>query len=323
MKFRTEITPTPLIARIDYGSEVLSLGSCFADEIAARLRRAKFRVTTSPLGILFNPASIAAALTRFAECRLPKPEEIVTHGDGMWFSFDAHTSLNRPSKQEAEDALREATEYGALALQRADFVILTFGTAWIYTHNTTGQVVANCHKVPQSHFTRRRLSVEEIVAMYKPLFEGVLRNKQVILTVSPVRHLGDGAEQNAVSKATLRLAVDALCAEWNNAHYFPAYELLTDDLRDYRFYADDMVHPATKAVEYIWEKFSTTALSAQTQEQMARVLRIVTAAEHRPQNPHSTEYAEFCRRNIKAIGELPMVDFSEERAFFEQYFSKS
>ena len=159
--------------------------------------------------------------------------------------------------------------------------------------------------------------------MYRPLFEGVLRDKQVILTVSPVRHLGDGAEQNSVSKAILRVAVDALCEQYENAHYFPAYELLNDDLRDYRFYADDLAHPTHSAVEYVWEKFSEAALSKQAQELLPRVLRIVSAAEHRPLNARSAEYAEFCRRNAEAIDLLPEIDFSEERAFFEQYFSKN
>ena len=323
MKFRTEITPAPLAERIDYSSEILSLGSCFADEIASRLCRAKFRVTTSPVGILFNPASIAATLTRFAECRPPQSEEIMNKGDDVWFSLGAHTSLDRPSAEEAETALREATERGCRSLERADWVILTFGTAWIYTHNASRKVAANCHKLPQSQFTRSRLSVEDIVAMYRPLFEGVLRDKQVILTVSPVRHLGDGAEQNSVSKAILRLAVEALCEQYENAHYFPAYELLNDDLRDYRFYADDLAHPAHSAVEYVWEKFSEAALSKQAQELLPRVLRIVSAAEHRPLNARSAEYAEFCRRNAEAIDLLPEIDFSEERAFFEQYFSKN
>lgn len=322
MKFRTEVHIEQFAKPLEYSSEILSIGSCFADEIAARLRRAKFRVTTSPVGILFNPASIADALNHFAECRTVSAEEIFAR-DESWFSFDAHSALDRPTKEQAIEAFNDAIQRGHEAIMRADTLIITFGTAWVYTLNATGKVVANCHKVDQSQFSRRRLSVEEITAMYRPLIEGALRGKQIILTVSPVRHLGDGAEQNAVSKATLRLAADALCEQFDNVRYFPAYELLNDDLRDYRFYADDLVHPSKAAVEYIWEKFSTAALSAQTREQMARVMRIVAAAEHRPQNPHSTGYADFCRRNIEAIGQLPMVDFSEETAFFEQYINKS
>ena len=322
MRFRTEISLQPLAEGVDHSAKIFALGSCFAERVSERLARAKFSVTTNPFGVLFNPFSVASAIERLDNARSFAVCDIREGREGF-FSFDAHSSLDGATNTEAFANLNRAVAQGAKALHDAEWVILTFGTAWVYTLNATGKVVANCHKVAQSQFSRRRLSVEEITAMYRPLIEGALRGKQIIVTVSPVRHLGDGAEQNAVSKATLRLAADALCEQFDNVRYFPAYELLNDDLRDYRFYADDLVHPSKAAVEYIWEKFSTAALSAQTREQMARVMRIVAAAEHRPQNPHSTEYADFCRRNIEAIGQLPMVDFSEETVFFEQYINKS
>ena len=237
----------------------------------------------------------------------------MSKGDDVWFSLGAHTSLDRPSAEEAEAALREATERGCRSLERADWVILTFGTAWIYTHNASGKVAANCHKLPQSQFTRNRLSVEDIVAMYRPLFEGVLRDKQVILSVSPVRHLGDGAEQNSVSKAILRLAVDALCKQYENAHYFPAFELLNDDLRDYRFYADDLCHPSSQAVAYIRERFAEAAFTPATREQMRRVERLLAFCAHRPHHPHSEAYRAQCRMVIEEM-QHANVDFSCEIA---------
>ena len=245
MKFRTEITPHPLRESIAYSSRIFAMGSCFAENISERLQRAKFRVVSNPTGIMFNPASIAASLERFAKGR-PYAAEEFTHADGRWFSFDAHTSLSGKTAEEALAKMNCAVQAGHEALERADWVILTFGTSWIYELNATGRVVANCHKRPQSHFTRRRLSADEIVGMYDRLMTGLLREKNVIFTVSPVRHVGDGLEGNSVSKAVLRVAVDEIVGRHDNAFYFPSYEIVNDDLRDYRFYDRDLVHPNSK-----------------------------------------------------------------------------
>ena len=315
MKFRTEIAIKPFARRIDYSTRLLALGSCFADNMAERMRRAKFRIAANPMGILFNPASIASALVRFDENRAYTDAELVAAGE-RWFSFDAHTSLDGSSAEQALQRLNEALAAGHRTLREADRVILTFGSAWIYELADNGRVVANCHKMPQTMFRRRRLSVEEIVAMYTPLMEGILRDKQVVLTVSPVRHTADGLEGNAVSKASLRLAADSLATRYENVQYFPSFEIMTDDLRDYRFYGDDLVHPTTQAVEYIWEHFAAAALSEQAQELLPRVEQIVAAAAHRPFNPEGREYAQFCRRMLTAIEALPEIDFSAEREIF-------
>ena len=196
MKFRTEIEITPLAEGIDHSAKIFALGSCFAENISERLARAKFSVTTNPFGVLFNPFSIANAIERldnsrsFAVCDIKAGRE-------SFFSFDAHSSLNGRTQTEAFGNLNRAVAQGSKALHESDWVILTFGTAWIYEKD--GKVVANCHKQPASQFERRRLSVEEIVERYSRLFEGVLRNKRVLLTVSPVRHIGDGLQENSVS----------------------------------------------------------------------------------------------------------------------------
>lgn len=315
MKFRTEIAIKPFDRRIDYSTRLLSLGSCFAENMAERMRRAKFRITANPTGILFNPASIASALMRFDANRPYTAAEITEAGE-RWFSFDAHTSLDGSSAEQALQRLNEALSVGHRALHEADCLILTFGSAWIYELADSGQVVANCHKMPPTMFRRRRLSVEEIVAMYEPLAEGILRDKQVVLTVSPVRHTADGLEGNAVSKATLRLAADCLASRYDNIRYFPSYEIMTDDLRDYRFYGDDLVHPTPQAVEYIWEHFAAAALSEHARELLPRVEQIVAAAAHRPFNPEGREYAQFCRRMLDAAEALREIDFSAEREIF-------
>ena len=322
MKFRTEIEVQPLKATIDYNTKIFAIGSCFATNIAVRLAQAKFRVETSPTGILFNPASIARTLTAFATNKAADPARIVARGE-EWVSLDCHSELIGRTEEEALNLWQNAISEGYSALQSADCVVITLGTAWVYKHNTTGEIVANCHKIPQREFTRKRLSVAEICEIFRPLMEGVLSDKQVIFTVSPVRHIADGLAENSVSKATLRIAIDQLCSLYPNADYFPAYEIVTDDLRDYRFYADDLVHPSAAAVEYIWEKFVSCALNSTAKQQLERVEKIVAAAQHRPFNPTSEEYKRFCSRFLSEAKTLSSIDFSAECAIFERYSEKS
>lgn len=315
MKFRTEIEITSLGVKIGYENRVLALGSCFAAHIARKLAGAKFRVAENPSGILFNPLSIAAAIRSYAD---PAP---VTRGelgfDGeVWHHFGFHGDFSAPTADEALQKMNAARQAGADALRTADRIVLTFGTAWVYERQ--GEAVANCHRRPAAEFTRRRLGVDEIVTAFADLMAGPLGGREVILTVSPVRHLGDSLAGNAVSKAALRLAAEELAERFPDVHYFPAYEILNDDLRDYRFYADDLVHPSPQAVEYVWEKFSATVLSEQARRLLPDVRHIVVAAAHRPRNPQSATYREFCRRRLEEIAALPQIDFRTEAEYFRR-----
>ena len=316
MKFRTEIELAPLTEGMEHGAKVFALGSCFAENISERLAKAKFSITSNPFGVLFNPASIAAAIDRLADTRSFAVCDITAGKEGF-FSFDAHSSLNGKTQTEAFGNLNRAVAQGAKSLAEADWVILTFGTAWVYEKD--GRVVANCHKQPASQFERRRLSVEEIVERYSHLFEGTLRDKKVILTVSPVRHVGDGLQENSVSKATLRLAVEELVEKYENVHYFPSFEILIDDLRDYRYYADDLAHPSKMAVDYVWERFCEAVLTPKAQAKLPQIAQIVAAAEHRPFNPESEAHKEFCRKMLEKIENMPELDFDSERKAFERY----
>ena len=322
MKFRTQIEFSPLKAKVDYGTEILAVGSCFAQNIAQRLSQAKFRVRQSPTGILFNPESIAQTLTAFATNNAVDPARIVARGN-QFVSLDCHSDLAAGTEKSALNLWQEAVDEGHRVLSAAQCVIITLGTAWVYKHNATGRVVANCHKIPQREFTRHRLSIAEILDLFRPLMEGVLRDKQVIFTVSPVRHIADGLTENSLSKATLRLAISELAEQYDNIDYFPAYEIVTDDLRDYRFYADDLVHPSSQAIEYIWEYFVECALSDKAKQTLEKVDKIVAAAAHRPFNPHSAEYQKFCERNIEQAKALSMIDFSDECTIFERFLNKS
>ena len=316
MKFRTEIEVAPLAEGLEYGAKIFALGSCFAENISERLKRAKFSIASNPFGILFNPASIAAAIDRLADARSFAVCDITAGKEG-YFSFDAHSSLDGKTHTEAFGNLNKAVAQGAKSLAEADWVILTFGTAWVYEHE--GRVVANCHKQPASQFERRRLSVTEIVERYSRLFEGILRDKRVILTVSPVRHIGDGLQENSVSKATLRLAVEELVAKYENAHYFPSYEILIDDLRDYRYYADDLAHPSNMAVDYVWERFCDVVLTDAAKAKLSQVEQIVAAAEHRPFNPESEAHKAFCRKMLAKMESMSEMDFTLEKSMFERY----
>ena len=318
MKFRTEIDKPQIKGRIDYNSKIVTLGSCFAENITKRLAAAKFCVKRSPVGILFNPASIASTLTAFAERSAVDCGRIVRRSEG-WVSLDCHSELTMPTEEEAIKTLQNAIDEGHKLLRSATCVIITFGTAWVYEHIATGRVVANCHKQPSREFCRRRMSVEEIVTLFKPLIEGVLRDKHIIFTVSPIRHTADGLTENCVSKAILRLAADTLSSTYDNADYFPAFEIVTDDLRDYRFYAEDMVHPSAQAVEYIWQRFIESALADSAVELLPKVEKIIAAAAHKPFNPNSEEYTTFCKRYLKEAQRLSMIDFSAECEVFERY----
>ncbi len=277
MKFRTEIEMAPLGVKIGYENRTLTLGSCFAAHIAEKLTGAKFRVVKNPSGILFNPLSIAATIHSYA-APAPVVHSELGFGEGLWHHFGFHGDFSAPTADEALQKMNAARQAGAEALRAADRVILTFGTAWVYEH--AGEVVANCHRRPAAEFTRRRLSVDEIVETFAGLIEGPLNGKQIILTVSPVRHIGDGLSGNAASKATLRLAAEQLTERFKCVVYFPAFEILTDDLRDYRFYTDDLVHPAPQAIAYIWEKFAPAALTDEALRLLPEVEAIVAAAAH-------------------------------------------
>ena len=328
MQFRTTIPIKPCDRKIDHPQPILSLGSCFASHMAERLSRAKFPITAAPTGILFNPESIAAALDRFdAVARgdsgaLPTAEDL-TFGNGQWFSFDFHSDFSHPDATKALAAMQSAVNIGAQALRDAQVVIITLGTAFAYRHRQSGEIVANCHKQPHSLFVREMMSAEQIAARYIALAHGPLAGKQVIFTVSPVRHLSDGLELNSLSKATLRVAIDLVQRVCPNVCYFPSYEIQMDELRDYRFYADDMTHPSLMAVDYIWQRFSHVAFSADTQTLNERIERIVKASEHRPFNSASPEHKAFCATQLEKIAQLESeqshICMAKEKKYFNTY----
>ncbi len=315
MKFRTEIEKIGWKSPIEYSSHILTLGSCFAERISSIFEERKFSVTALPTGILFNPASIAQSINLMSSRHKVLEEELM-EVDGRWLSYNFHSSLSAPTREEAMAVMQEAIERGSKALNSATHLIVTLGTAWVYRLKESGMVVANCHKQPASLFSRELLSADSIVEMLKPMCERF--KGDIILTLSPVRHVGEGLVDNSLSKAILRVAIDSLQRQYpERITYFPAYEILIDDLRDYRFYAEDLVHPSQMAVEYIAEKFFEVALSSKSKDVMSRVERIVQASKHRALNPRSESYKRFCCQQLEAIEQIKGVDLSKEKHFFD------
>jgi hypothetical protein len=316
MKFRTEIDIAPWSHPITYDHNIVTLGSCFANAIAERLCDNKFKVTASPTGILFNPESIALMVELMSINYIIKDEDIIER-DGAYYSYLFHSSISGNSHKEAKENMQRSIDLGAEALRHADNIIITLGTAWRYRHVTTNRVVANCHKQPTANFSRELMSIEDICKALESIVN--ITSARITLTVSPVRHIGEGMEDNSLSKALLRVATDIICKRHpERANYFPSYEILIDDLRDYRFYGNDLVHPSEMAVDYIAEKFFEAALSSDAQQLMARIGKVVQAANHRPTNPQSDKYRSFCQGQLQTIESIHGVDLSKEKQFFEQ-----
>ena len=284
MKLQTTIEIKPSEWKIGYEDKILMLGSCFSDEIGRQMEERKMAVTCNPFGTLYNPLSIAQAIQK---TELPA---LIEH-DGLWHSMAHHGAFSRATKAEAEKAVKDSIMTMQRALEEATVVIVTFGTAWVYELTdermkelTNERIVGNCHKLPEKNFTRRRLSVEEIVDAWQPIL-AQYPDKKWLFTVSPIRHIRDGLHENQLSKATLLMAVDQMVnSTWSNGkwHYFPSYEILLDELRDYRFFADDLVHPSGMAVEYIWERFCETFCTPQTINAMHIAHKEWKQAHHRP-----------------------------------------
>lgn len=261
-------------------------GSCFTDNVGGKLAGHGFEVTINPTGNVYNPVSLGVMLEGLVHGRQIASDELFEH-DGLWHNFDFHTRFSASDPAQTLRAMNEAMRQGAEALRNASHVILTLGTSFVYTNVHTGRPVANCHKLPASTFVRERLTVDECVDALRRCLDAVSSinpEADVILTVSPIRHVADGLHQNQLSKSTLLLAVDRLISLGHkiNTAYFPSFELLTDDLRDYRFYAQDMVHPSDAAIEYIWERFVETYMSRSTIEEGRRRRKDILRASHRP-----------------------------------------
>jgi hypothetical protein len=330
MSFFTEINIPESPWKIDYSRKIMLLGSCFSENIGQKLLDLKFGVDMNPFGIVYNPESIANGLKILLEQRMFTANDLF-QDQGLWSSFYHHSRFSDVDRDVALEKINSRIALSSEFLSGADFLFVTFGTSWVFELKSTGRIVSNCHKVPASEFNRYRLSVTEITETYRALLDEIWKinpGLKVVFTVSPIRHWKDGAVENQVSKAILLLAIDQLRKEFgaNKCGYFPAYELMMDELRDYRFYAEDMLHLSQVAVDYIFERFVKVLIAKESAEISKEIRKISKAFAHRPVNPNTNEFKHFLQQSLLLVTQLqelyPSVDLIQERNYFDQQLAK-
>ena len=326
--------------KIDYNSRLAFFGSCFADNISAQFAERKFKVMANPFGTVYNPISLASQAKEIAEGKVFKDKDVFKDErcDGLWHCWSAHSSLSAHTREECIDKLNAATMQTRDFLQKADVVFVTLGTSFVYFLKGNGEPVSNCHRQDPNLFTRRMISVEEATDAIREIVASIRLlnpNASIVLTVSPLRHMSDGAHNNTLSKATLQLAINNVLLEIATVatlprndnvsrvsagdfiEYFPSYEIVMDELRDYRFYADDMVHLSKTAEAYIFERMVSAYCDERTREDMAKVEKFLKGARHRVQDESSPATQDFLKKiNAQAAQletEIPGLNLSDEK----------
>ena len=285
---------------IDYNSKMVLLGSCFSENISKKLNYFKFRSLSNPFGILFHPKAIENLITDAINEREFTEQDVFFENE-RWHSFNAHSSLSSTNKKELVNSLNSAISLTKTELEETTHIIITLGTSWVYRHIESDEMVANCHKIPQKKFLKELLTVDEITESLEAilaLLKSINKNVVVLFTVSPVRHLKDGFVENTRSKSHLIAGIHNVVDARKGIFYFPSFELMMDELRDYRFYEEDMIHPNTVAINYIWEKFSNNWFSEYCFPIMKEIDAIQKGLSHRPFNEHSEQHQQFLK-NLK------------------------
>lgn len=306
MNFTTKIPISRYQNPIDYSSKITSIGSCFAENIGEKFQYFKFQITTNPFGIIFNPVSIENLISRAVNKQQFTENDIFYHNN-VWHCFEVHSQLSHPDRKIFLDGLNQILNDFHLQIFKSTHFQITYGTSWVYRNKLSNSIVANCHKVPQNQFEKEILSAEIIEKSIKntvDLIQKVNPNCHFIFTISPVRHIKDGFVQNQRSKAHLISGLHNSKLETCNYNYFPSYEIMMDELRDYRFYADDLLHPSQMAIDYIWQRFSETTISTESHSIMQEVDNIQKGLAHRPFNPDSASHREFSKNLIKKMNTL-------------------
>ncbi len=321
MNFRTELTLKPATGQIGLQQSILTIGSCFADAIGNRLVNYKFNCVANPFGTLYNPASIHKVLHYCLAKKSPASDSFIER-DGVLFNYDFHSEVAGLNHAELTTEIDSRLKKTAEALKTADYLFITYGSAWVYQRKDTGELVANCHKVNASAFTKTLLTCDDIIQSFEHLREQVVKVNPLIkfiLTVSPVRHIKDTIELNSVSKSTLRLACHEIKSRSAAVEYFPAYEIMLDDLRDYRFYKSDLLHPTEFAEDYIWGKFGDRYFSEETRSLIKKWNSIRAAMLHKPFQTESAGHQQFLRDTLQKLEELKSaIDVSQEIAHLKQ-----
>lgn len=324
MEFRTKTDITEPKIKISHKSHIIMMGSCFIQNIGKFLIDNKFEVNLNPFGILYNPLSISQSLRILIDQKQFSAEDLFEY-NGLYHSFWHHGSFSNADKDECLKNINLGLRKAAHDLRHAHTLFITFGTAYVFESKQQNRVVSNCHKLPANLFSRYRLETDAIVRDWVQLIKELREINpllQIIFTVSPIRHLKDGAHDNQLSKSTLLLSIDKIIRETSNINYFPSYEIVLDELRDYRFYDEDMVHPSSVAIKYIWEQFSETYLTEETQPIIEEWKKLRMALNHRPINKDSEEYKHFLRQTLlklKAFNEkYPYICCEEDISDLEK-----
>ena len=315
MKFRTEIEVSSSKVRFNPGCRVVTIGSCLSVDIGNKFLENKFDASANPLGTVYNPISIHNQLLISIRNEKPEVSKYIQR-NGTWFHYDFHSDWFGESKEELEEKLTLQLQDIHCKLKNCEFLIITYGTSWVFEETDLKSVVANCHKIPQSRFSKYIVTQKKILESFATLHQELQKINpgiNIILTVSPVRHVKDTPELNSVSKSILRLACHTLSEQYDNVHYFPSYEIMIDDLRDYRFYAKDLIHPSEVAVDYIWEKFCDAYMSDEAKDFLKVWSKLRAAINHRPFHLESLAHQQFLKETLSKLELLnKTVDVQDE-----------
>jgi hypothetical protein len=316
--FRTSIEVNRWPFALSHNQKYLSIGSCFSEHIGEKLKASKFDILINPFGQQYNPAAIVSGLRSLMSERNYQSTDLVKQ-DGLLHSLEHHGSFSGAEEKEVLANMNRQRALATVQLRQAHTLFVTFGTAHVFRWEATGAIVSNCHKIAAAQFEQEILPPAEIIADWNLLLSELKHfnpSLNLVMTVSPVRYFAFGHYENSVSKAHLFTAIYALQKAWKNIHYFPAYELVIDDLRDYRFYNEDMLHPSAQAIDYVWQKLKTAACSADTLQLLDKIATIQQASFHRPRQPQSEQHLQFCAAQLQHISELENkfgLDFSVEK----------
>lgn len=325
MKFRTELILEKGKFNLQYSDKILMLGSCFAEHIGEKMSALKYDTVINPMGIIYHPYPIHSSIIKALDGKMYEQEDFIKNIDGQFITWDSHSRLATTELSTSLKAINDGMSVLGQRLKVVNYLVISYGSAYVYHRDDYGYV-ANCHKFPAIQFTKElskldalRISMDDMISKVLSINPDI----KILLTVSPVRHIKDGIIENNRSKAQLISMVHDTCDEYSQCYYLPSYELLLDDLRDYRFYNDDLVHPSSQAIDYIWSKVSEHVLDKNEEVTRKEIFKILSASNHRPVNPDAEQYQDFCKKQIENIGKIssiyPNMDFEKELRYFKKH----
>lgn len=329
MEFRTKIDIPISNIHITHKSRILMFGSCFIENIGKLLIDSKFEVNINPFGILYNPRSISQAIRLLLTGKKFTEKDLFEYRNS-YHSLWHHGAFSDTNRDECLKKINSSLEKAGNTLKDLDFLIITFGTSYVFRHKERNMIVGNCHKLPDDNFERYRLDINDITDDWSELLKQIKTinpHLHILFTVSPIRHIKDGAHNNQLSKSTLLLAIDKLIQTHEDVSYFPSYEIVLDELRDYRFYNEDMTHLTPTAIRYIWERFAETYFNKETYKVMNDWQKILLSIRHKPSNAQSDEYNDFLRQTLLKLEvfneKYPYICCKEERSNLESILEQS